>query len=199
MPLDDASKAKSAFQICKSYQSRFILLLCFTVQRLMNLLSWWKLTRAERSTKKSQPSKIKKVSLTPLADLWSTNTSSVASCWAVFISFLLYAGSEGISNKLKVDIAKGISGESFPDRTEYFGNNYRPPKLAKTFCKIFFETLDDFMLKVLIVAATLSLICEYIAADSDHYSTGKYLRVIFPRLGVLNSIQGLASTPILRL
>ena len=55
------------------------------------------------------------------------------------------------------------------------------------------------MLKVLIVAATLSLICEYIAADSDHYSTGKYLRVIFPRLGVLNSIQGLGSTPILRL
>jgi magnesium-transporting ATPase (P-type) len=70
-----------------------------------------------------------------------------------------------------VDVSKGISGDSFPDRTAFFGNNYRPPKIAKTFCKIFFETLDDFMLKVLLVAATLSLVCEYIAADEDHYST----------------------------
>ena len=88
--------------------------------------------------------------------------------------FFCYAGIEGISNKLKVDVTKGLSGDSFPDRTQFFGNNYRPPLKAKTFCKIFFESLDDFMLKVLLVAATLSLICEYIAADEDHYSTGKY-------------------------
>jgi magnesium-transporting ATPase (P-type) len=80
-------------------------------------------------------------------------------------------GTEGISNKLKVDVSKGISGESFPDRTNHFGNNYRAPLKAKTFCRIFFEALDDFMLKVLLVAATLSLICEYIAADEDHYAT----------------------------
>ena len=98
-------------------------------------------------------------------------------CWC--------AGTEGISNKLKVDVSKGISGESFPDRTNHFGNNYRAPLKAKTFCKIFFEALDDFMLKVLLVAATLSLICEYIAADEDHYSTGKYLWVNFAPLGAL--------------
>ena len=85
------------------------------------------------------------------------------------------AGTEGISNKLKVELSRGISGDSFPARTLHFGNNNRPPLKAKTFCKIFFEALDDFMLKVLIVAATLSLVCEYIAADPDHYSTGKYL------------------------
>ena len=81
---------------------------------------------------------------------------------------------EGISNKLKVDVTQGISGDSFPARSSFFGNNYREPLKAKTFCKIFFEALDDFMLKVLIVAATGSLIFEYIGADPDHYSTGKF-------------------------
>ena len=83
---------------------------------------------------------------------------------------------EGISNKLKVDVNQGLSGKDFPQRTEFFGNNYRAPMKAKTFCKIFFEALDDFMLKVLIVAATASLIFEYIGADPDHYSTGKCQR-----------------------
>jgi hypothetical protein len=73
-----------------------------------------------------------------------------------------------------VDVTVGLQGNDFPQRTDYFGNNYRPPMKAKSFCKIFFEALDDFMLKVLIVAATGSLIFEYIGADPDHYSTGKY-------------------------
>lgn len=72
-----------------------------------------------------------------------------------------------------MDITQGLSGKDFPQRTDFFGNNYREPIKAKTFCKIFFEALDDFMLKVLIVAATGSLIFEYIGADPDHYSTGK--------------------------
>ena len=87
--------------------------------------------------------------------------------------FFCCAEIEGISNKLKVDVTKGLAGKDFPERTSFFGNNYRAPIEAKTFCKIFFEALDDFMLKVLIVAATGSLIFEYIGADPDHYSTGK--------------------------
>ena len=72
-----------------------------------------------------------------------------------------------------MDINQGLTGKDFPQRTAAFGNNERDPIAAKTFCKIFFEALDDFMLKVLIVAATGSLIFEYIGADADHYSTGK--------------------------
>lgn len=49
----------------------------------------------------------------------------------------------------------------------------RDPIKAKSFCKIFREALDDFMLKVLIVAATGSLAFEYIGSDPSHYSTGK--------------------------
>ena len=87
--------------------------------------------------------------------------------------FLLCVGVEGISNKLKVDLTKGLSGDSFPARTEFFGNNYREKIKAKSFCTIFFEALDDFMLKILIVAATFSLIFEYIGADPEDYGHGK--------------------------
>lgn len=67
----------------------------------------------------------------------------------------------------------GISPNTFDARTAAFGNNYRAPMEAKGFCKIFFEALDDFMLKVLIVAATGSLIFEYIGADPEDYGHGK--------------------------
>ena len=85
----------------------------------------------------------------------------------------MVADIDGISSKLKVDVTKGIDGDSFTARTAFFGNNYREPLVAKTFCKIFCEALDDFMLKVLIVAATGSLIFEYIGADPEDYGHGK--------------------------
>ena len=85
----------------------------------------------------------------------------------------MVADIDGISSKLKVDVTKGISGDSFPARTAFFGNNDRKPLVAKSFCKIFCEALDDFMLKVLIVAATGSLIFEYIGADPEDYGHGK--------------------------
>ena len=82
-------------------------------------------------------------------------------------------GVEEISNKLKTHLTNGLNGGDFPERAKHFGDNFRPPLVAKSFCKIFWEALDDFMLKVLLVAATGSLIFEYIGADPDHYSTGK--------------------------
>mmetsp|Transcript_47365 Transcript_47365/g.62663 ORF Transcript_47365/g.62663 Transcript_47365/m.62663 type:complete len:104 (-) Transcript_47365:117-428(-) len=84
-----------------------------------------------------------------------------------------HQGVESISNKLKTNLENGLTGEDFPARKEFFGDNFREPLKAKSFCRIFWEALDDFMLKVLLVAATGSLIFEYIGADPDHYSTGK--------------------------
>jgi magnesium-transporting ATPase (P-type) len=81
------------------------------------------------------------------------------------------AGVESISNKLKTNLEDGLIGDDFEARKVFFGDNFREPLKAKTFCKIFFEALDDFMLKVLLVAATGSLIFEYIGADPSHYST----------------------------
>jgi len=73
-----------------------------------------------------------------------------------------------------VDVNKGLSGADFVARGEFFGSNWRDEIKAKSFCKIYFEALDDFMLKVLIVAATGSLIFEYIGADPEDYGHGKY-------------------------
>ena len=53
---------------------------------------------------------------------------------------------------------------------------------AKAFCKIFLEALDDFMLKVLIVSATVSLIFGYIGADAKDYDHGKYTHFLETRL-----------------
>jgi len=41
----------------------------------------------------------------------------------------------------------------------------------KTFCELFLEALDDFTIKLLIVAATAALILEVSLADSDERAT----------------------------
>ena len=106
-------------------------------------------------------------------------------------------GAEGISNKLKVNVETGLSGNEFPDRTAWFGHNIRLPAKAKGFCKIFWEQLQDFMLQVLLVAATGSLIFEYIGADPEDYGHGKWaekpLRVL-----VVISGSSLAASPAAR-
>ena len=83
-------------------------------------------------------------------------------------------GAEGIAQKLKTDITKGLKGGSdFTDRTLAFGNNQKEEVKAKSFCSIFLEALDDFMMKVLIFAATGSLIFGYIGAKPEDYGHGK--------------------------
>jgi magnesium-transporting ATPase (P-type) len=78
-------------------------------------------------------------------------------------------GVEGMLQKLKSNKETGLNGADFPQRTEAFGNNFRPDPVAKGFCPILLEALDDFMMKVLIVAATASLIFGYIGAAPEDY------------------------------
>lgn len=63
------------------------------------------------------------------------------------------------------------------ERTEHFGNNFRPPLKAKSLCKMFFQTLDDIMLKVLLVCASFSIIFDTVLADPKDRSHGKFYRV----------------------
>ena len=44
---------------------------------------------------------------------------------------------------------------------------------AKPFCQIFGETLDDFMLKLLIVCATFSITFDMVLANEEERSHGK--------------------------
>ena len=88
------------------------------------------------------------------------------------INLLFLVGLESLLQKLKVKPDVGLSGGDFVQRTEHFGSNYREPLKVKPFCKLFIETLDDFMLKVLIVCAIFSIVFE-MALNMDHWQTGK--------------------------
>ena len=87
--------------------------------------------------------------------------------------FRVHIGVDGIINKLKSDANTGIKGDTFPSRTHFFGNNMREPIKAKSFCRIFLEVMDDFMLKLLLVIAATGTIAEFIAAEPEDYSHGK--------------------------
>lgn len=79
-----------------------------------------------------------------------------------------FGGVEGLSEKLCVDIKLGLSGEDFPQRSEQFGNNYRAPLTAKSWLRLFWAALDDFMLKVLIFASIFSIVFDMVLADKEH-------------------------------
>lgn len=84
-------------------------------------------------------------------------------------------GIQNILEKLKVNLETGLTGFDFQERTDHFGNNYREPLKAKNFCKIFGETLDDFMLKLLIVCATFSITFDMLLSDEEERSHGRYI------------------------
>lgn len=81
-----------------------------------------------------------------------------------------YQGGESLATLLKVDLDKGLTPADLPERTAHFGDNMRPPLVCKAFCTILKETLDDFMLKVLLVCAAFSIIFDMSLADAHERS-----------------------------
>jgi hypothetical protein len=84
-------------------------------------------------------------------------------------------GIKSICEKLKVDLKTGLTGEDFLLRTEFFGNNFRPPLKAKTWISLFLGALDDFMLKVLIFSAIVSITFDLLLSKPEDRSHGKCL------------------------
>lgn len=81
-----------------------------------------------------------------------------------------HGGVEGLADLLKVDLKKGLEGNDFNERAEQFDNNYRKPMKAKMWIALFWQALDDLMLKVLIVAAVVSLVLDMSLAEPHHRS-----------------------------
>jgi hypothetical protein len=81
---------------------------------------------------------------------------------------------EGITSKLKVDVKVGLTGSDFKSRSDQFGSNYREPLKAKSWFTLFLGALDDFMLKVLIVASIFSITFDMILAHPEERSHGKF-------------------------
>ena len=56
-------------------------------------------------------------------------------------------------------------------RDDQFGSNYKPPPEVTPFYKFFLNALDDFMLKILLVCACLSIVIDMSLSDDDHRKT----------------------------
>lgn len=87
----------------------------------------------------------------------------------------LYSGLEGLCEKIRVDINKGLTGSDLPERKEFFGSNVAKKPVAEGFWAKFWAALQDFMLKVLIVSGVVSITTEMIISDSEARKTGKLI------------------------
>lgn len=75
-----------------------------------------------------------------------------------------FEGDEGLAKKLRTSITDGLEGNDISKRDKHFGSNERDPPERSGFWTLYFEALDDLMLKILIVCAivstTISMIFE---------------------------------------
>jgi magnesium-transporting ATPase (P-type) len=71
-------------------------------------------------------------------------------------------------NGVRSDENHGISNQSeeIKAREAQYGNNQRYIPPLSTFCELFKEALDDFILKILMVASVLSIAIEVGTASS---------------------------------
>lgn len=80
---------------------------------------------------------------------------------------------DGLSEKLHVDLTKGLRGSDYAERREYYGHNELPKLEAEGFWEKFFGALEDFMLKVLITAGCFSIIVDMVTSNADERKTGR--------------------------
>ena len=74
-------------------------------------------------------------------------------------------------NALKVDPIGGINSETLSSRTQYFGSNYKEPPTRSKFWKLLLAALDDFLLKLLIVASVVQIVIDLSFAEADELAT----------------------------
>lgn len=78
-----------------------------------------------------------------------------------------FGGIEGLAEKLYSHPKDGIVPIDLEERDRAFGSNKKDKLKRKSFCRLMWEALDDLMLKVLIVAAIISLVVSMIF-EEDH-------------------------------
>lgn len=84
-----------------------------------------------------------------------------------------YLGLEGLCDMISVDLKKGLRGNDYEERKNWFGSNEMAPLEAEGFWIKFWNTLQDFMLKVLIVSGCFSIIVDMIVSSPSDRKLGK--------------------------
>jgi Ca2+ transporting ATPase len=78
-----------------------------------------------------------------------------------------FGGPEGLADKLFSHTSNGITPNDLEERDSAFGTNAKDAPKRTGFCKLVLMALDDLMLKVLLVAAVISIVVSMIF-EEDH-------------------------------
>jgi Ca2+ transporting ATPase len=81
----------------------------------------------------------------------------------------------GLAENLRTSFEHGLTPVDFDKRNEHFGSNKKQPSKRTPFCTLFFGALDDFMLKLLLVCAVVSISIEVGFAEESDRSHGKLI------------------------
>lgn len=82
-------------------------------------------------------------------------------------------GIHGLAEKLRTSLEHGLKPIDFAEREAHFGTNFKQPTKRTPFCRLFLGALDDFMLKLLLVCACISIAIDMGFADAHDRSHGK--------------------------
>ena len=101
-------------------------------------------------------------------------------------------GINGLLESLDVSFEKGISLNSLESRTEVFGTNHKDPPGRTPFCTLLMGALDDFMLKLLMCCACVSIAVDMGFADEHerayHWVEGFSIFVAVACVSLVSSI-----------
>lgn len=89
-------------------------------------------------------------------------------------SNIILIGVDEVLKHLKVDPKVGLSETDTQDhekRDSQFGSNYKPPPTVTPFCTFFLGAMDDFMLRILLVCACVSIVVDMSLSTPDHRKT----------------------------
>lgn len=77
-------------------------------------------------------------------------------------------GLHGVAEKLNVNLDNGINPTDYQQREDAFGHNKAEPHKRTPFCVLFIGVLQDFMLRLLLVCACISITFDVGFAEDDH-------------------------------
>ena len=89
--------------------------------------------------------------------------------------FIFDLGLSGLQDDLKTNFETGLTPIDFSDREMHFGSNYKPPPQRTPFIKLFLGAINDFMLKLLLVCACISISIDVGFADPSDRSHCKLI------------------------
>jgi magnesium-transporting ATPase (P-type) len=74
---------------------------------------------------------------------------------------------------MHTNLQSGLIPTDFEEREAHFSSNYKEPQKRTPFCTLFMGALEDFMLRLLLVCACVSIIFDMSFADNQQRKTGK--------------------------